>query len=52
MHPNLDVPTSDPFLEALFGGEFGYLMIGAVSILALLLVRRFFRRIRPTDMDD
>jgi len=51
MDPDFDVPTSDPFLEALFSGETGYFMVGAMVVLLTLLVVRYYRRTRPADMD-
>lgn len=49
--PGVDVPSGDPFLEALFPDTpAGYGVVVIVVICAVLVVRKYLRRPRPTDI--
>ena len=49
--PGVDVPSGDPFLEALFPkSPAGYGVVVLIVICAVLVVRKYLRRARPNDL--
>lgn len=49
--PGIEVPPGDPFLRALFpDSPAGYATVVVVVICAVLVVRKYLRRLRPKDI--
>ena len=48
----VETPIGDPFISLLFRDETKAIFLAIFVVLAVLIVRAYLRRPRPSDMDD